>query len=332
MNRIKKDDPCAGTLSRRNMIGGLAAAGLAATKLSASPAEALAEGGPCRMFSSLSPGSIGMKTGPKESIALAAEFGFGGVEPNAAFLADLSLEARNELRAEMKSKGLRFGTGGLPVDFRGDEARFRSQLEALPRLAQALQAAEVGRVGTWIMPGHRELTYLENFRQHAARLREVARILKDSGLRLGLEYVGTPTVRQPQRYPFLHTMRELRELIGEIGTGNVGFLLDSWHWWTAGETEADIAALQPAEVVSVDLNDAPAGIPLEQQQDGKRELPCATGVIPVAAFLGALLRIGYDGPVRAEPFNKALNDMEDREACAAAAAALKKALALAGCR
>ena len=51
--------------------------------------------------------------------------------------------------------------------------------------------------------------------------------------------------------------------------------------------------------MSVDLNDAPAGIPVDEQVDNKRELPAATGVIDVKAFLGCLKEIGYKGPVRA---------------------------------
>ena len=48
-------------------------------------------------------------------------------------------------------------------------------------------------MGTWISPGHNHLTYLANFNQHAARLREVAKVLGDHGVRLGLEYVGPKT-------------------------------------------------------------------------------------------------------------------------------------------
>ena len=65
-----------------------------------------------------------------------------------------------------------------------------------------------------------------------------------------------------------------------------------------------------------------------EQIDSRRELPAATGVIDLKAFLGALVAIGYDGPVRAEPFNKKLNDMNDDDAIAATAAALRKAFAL----
>jgi sugar phosphate isomerase/epimerase len=123
-------------------------------------------------------------------------------------------------------------------------------------------------------------------------------------------------------------MAETKELIAEIGTGNVGFVLDSWHWWTAGDTIEDLRTLKNEQIVSVDLNDAPAGIPKEQQIDGRRELPRATGVIDLAGFLKALQEVGYDGPVRPEPFNKSLNDLENEAACAATIQAMKHAFAL----
>ena len=80
--------------------------------------------------------------------------------------------------------------------------------------------------------------------------------------------------------------------------------------------------------MACDLNDAPAGIPVDQQLDSQRELPAATGVIDLKAFLGSLVAIGYDGPVRAEPFNKTLNQMDNDDAIAATSAALRKAFAL----
>jgi len=190
-------------------------------------------------------------------------------------------------------------------------------VKSLPKIAAALAKAGVNRVGTWLPPAHNSLTYLQNFRQHARRLGEVARVLKDHGHRLGLEYVGTETSWKNRRYPFVHTMAETKDLIAEIGTGNVSLVLDSWHWWQAGDTAEDILSLKNEEIVSVDLNDAPSGVPKEQQKDGQRELPCATGVIDAAAFLKALDRIGYDGPVRAEPFNRALNELDNEAACTA---------------
>jgi sugar phosphate isomerase/epimerase len=151
--------------------------------------------------------------------------------------------------------------------------------------------------------------------------------MQDHDLRFGLEYVAPKTLWSAQRFPFVHTMVEMRDLIGEIGQPNVGFVLDSWHWYTAGEKKKDILGLKAEQVVSVDLNDAPAGIPVDQQVDSRRELPATTGVIEIAAFLGALREIGYTGPVRAEPFNEAVRRMAPEHAIAAAKAALEKAFA-----
>jgi sugar phosphate isomerase/epimerase len=316
------------SLDRRSFLREVAATGLAVAALPAVSRFARAADAPARkMTLCLSPGSIGLKVGQREAIELAAKHGFESIEPFGDFLAGLSAAEASELGATLKDRKLAWGTAGLSVDFRGDEARFNDGLKNLPKAADALQRAGVTRVGTWFMPGDNTFTYRQNFKRHADRLRAIAVVLKDHQLRLGLEYIGTHTLRG-QKYSFIHSLAEQRELIAEIGTGNVGVVLDSWHWWQAGDTAAQIQALPNEEVVSVDLNDAPAGVALDRQQDGQRELPAATGVIDVGAFLNALNRIGYDGPVRAEPFNKTVNSLSKDEACAVTIAALRKAFAL----
>ena len=273
-------------------------------------------------------GSIGVSARQPEAIELAARHRFESVGADAGFLASVADAQLSELRASLKEKNLIFGAAGLPVEFRQDQGKFEDSIKGLPAVARGLQRAGVDRIATWLTPCDGKLTYVQNFRQHTVRLREVAKVLKDYDLRLGLEYVGPKTSWASRRYPFIHTMAEMKDLISEIGADNVGFLLDSWHWWHAGDTAADILSLRGRDVIAVDLNDAPTGIPKEQQVDNRRELPCATGVIDVGAFLNALNQIGYDGPVRAEPFNQAVNQMSKDEACAAAADSLRKAFAL----
>jgi len=277
----------------------------------------------------LAPGSIGVTANSQQELnALAHRHGFEAVEPRTEELASMTPGQLAEARADLAAKGLTWAAAGLAVEFRKDDATFRTGLAQLPRLAAGLQRAGVRRVGTWLMPCSDDLTYRANFRQHAARLGEVARILRDHDLRLGLEYVGTQLVMVARKYPFVHTLAETRELIAEIGTGNVGLVLDSWHWTMAGDTVADLLTLKNDDVVSVDLNDAPKGLTKAQQKDGERELPMATGVIDMAAFLGALATLSYEGPMRAEPFNKALNAMDNEPACAAVIASMKQAVSL----
>ena len=83
-------------------------------------------------------------------------------------------------------------------------------------------------------------------------------------------------------------------------------------------------------MVACDLNDAPRSVPIDQQRDGVRELPCATGVIDLKAFLTTLVAIGYDGPVRAEPFNATVRSLPADAAVAATSRAMKRAFALLG--
>ena len=316
-------------LNRRQFITQTTFAALAGATLSRDVLEA-AEIKPRKMTLDLVCGNIGVSANQREAIELAARHGFESVGADGGYLASLSDDQVAELKTFMKTKGIVFGTAGLPVEFRRDQARFEESLSGLPKVAAGLQRAGVDRVSTWLTPCHESLPYLENFRQHAVRLRAVAQTLKDHGIRLGLEYVAPKTSWATRRYTFIHTLAEMKDLAAEINTGNVGFLLDSWHWWHAGDTVADLLALKGSDVIAVDLNDAPAGAPKDQMPDGRRELPCATGVIDVGAFLKALNEIGYDGPVRAEPFNQVVNKLPKEEACAMTANSLKKAFALIG--
>ena len=281
-----------------------------------------------KMTIHLTPGSIGVKATQQETIAYAKQYGFEAVEPQGVYLETLSPFEIDYLTAKVKAAGLVWGNASLPVDFRKDTPTFERDLAQLPAIAKALQRAGVTRLGTWISPSHASLTYIDNFAQHAERLKRVGRILGDHGQRLGLEYVGPKTLWASNRYPFLHTMAEMKNLLAAIGLPNVGLLLDSWHWYTAGETAADLVTLRNEDIVCCDLNDAPAGVPLDQQIDNQRELPLATGVIPVSEFLNALYRIGFDGPIRCEPFNATLRALPPDQALTAVAAAMKKAFAL----
>ena len=281
-----------------------------------------------RMTIDLICGNLGVKATQREAIDLARRHGFESVFPDAGELARLSDSEVATVRADLETSGLVFGAAFLAVDFRKDDETFALGLGELPAYARALQRAGVRRTGTWLPPGSDSLTYLQHFRQTARRLREVARLLGDHEVRLGLEYVAPKTAWTARRYPFLHTLAETRELIAEIGVAGVGLVLDSWHWYHAGDGAADVQALRNEDVVAVDLNDAPADVPKDQQRDNARELPLATGVIDAAAFLKALAAIGYDGPVRAEPFNEAVRRLPREEAVAATALAMKKAFAL----
>ena len=159
-------------LTRRKFIA-RTGTGLAAFQATGTSPGRSTPAGPARKFYAiLSFGRIGFNGTFEQSVELAHRYGFEGIDPDAGLFARLSDADLKRLLDDLASKNLKFGAAGLPVDFRKDEATFNEGLKKLPDAAKALQRAGVWRVSTWVLPSSNNLTYLQNFRTHACRLRE----------------------------------------------------------------------------------------------------------------------------------------------------------------
>ncbi len=277
---------------------------------------------------SLNPGAIGVSLDQNALLDAANRYGFEAIVPFPEELATWKESTQKSFIDKMAKADIIWGSAGLPMDFRKSEEVYDQGIKKLPKLCQALQQMGVTRMNTWIMPTHKTLSYRENFQQHAKRLGEIGKVLKDYNIRLGLEYVGPKTLMARDRFPFLHTMKEVKELITATEQDNIKIQLDSFHWYCAEETVEDLLTLTNDDIITVDLNDATAGRSAAEQIDGQRQLPGDSGLVDLKAFLNALVQIGYDGPIRAEPFNKVLNDMDNESALAATYRAMKNSFDL----
>jgi len=278
------------------------------------------------MYSNLNAGALVGGVDFEQSVQLAIDNGFGGVSPDVGYLTSLSDSDLATLRARLADHNLQWGAPGLGVDPGGADETVATQLAELRKQAAVLENAGVNRSVRYLWPTSDDLTYEQNLERHASRIAQIAGILGEHGIRLGLEYVGPKTLWSTGKYPFVRTLAQTQELIGATGAGNVGICLDTFHWFTAGESADDVRALTDADVVSADVNDGAAGVPADEQIDQQRELPGRTGVIDVAAFVQALRDIGYSGPVQVEPFNAALRALEPAQAVSETAQSLKAIL------
>lgn len=284
-----------------------------------------------KMYASLSLGAIGVTATLAEGIEVARSAGFKGLELDIREVARLVDEKGiREARKAFQQAGLQPGGWGLPVDWRGDDARYREGLAQLARLAEAGSQTSSTRTATWVLPFSDERPFAQNLRWHVHRFEPVARVLAEHGCRLGLEFIGPRTSRAGHTYEFVHTLDGMLDLCDAIGTGNTGLLLDSWHWYTSHGTVDDLRALSNGQVVCVHINDAPKGIPVDEQVDNVRCLPGETGVIDLVGFLTSLQAIGYDGPVMPEPFSEKLRGMAALEAARSTRDALLKVWTAAG--
>lgn len=282
------------------------------------------------MFKNLSPGAVGIKVPFEEALRLAGAHGFAGIDlpmgEMARIATEQSVDAVRDLLARAK---LRPGCWGLPVNWSGPEEQYRQGLETLERFAALGQAIGATRVTIWIPPASDERPFAENFRFHVERFQPIARVLAEHGCRLGLEFIGPETMRRGKKHGFIHTLDGMLALCAAIGD-NVGLLLDAWHWYTSHGTPAELDQLTNEQVVYVHINDAPAGIPIEEQKDNVRCLPLETGVIDMGLFLRKLNAIGYDGPVTVEPFSQRVREMSPEDAARATAESLRRSWQAAG--
>jgi len=155
-------------ISRRTMIAGSVAAVAAACSSSLEARVANRPSSKARKFTiDLRGSSIGVQGDQRQMIDLAVKHGFESVGADSWFMGGLSDEDIAKLKSDVAEKGLVWGSAGLPVEFRKDEAKFQEDLSGLPKRAAALQKAGGSRMGTWIMPCHENLTYVES-RQHGA--------------------------------------------------------------------------------------------------------------------------------------------------------------------
>lgn len=266
------------------------------------------------MYRNLSTGAIGVNVELAEAISLARENGFNGVDINLGEIERIATVQSIDIVREMFARaGIVAGGWGLPMDWRAPEPQYNEGLAQLERLAKLGSSIGANRVTMWISPASADLPYEENFRFHVERFKPIARVLKENGCRLGLEFIGPKTSRAGKQYEFIYTLGGMLELCAAIGD-NVGLLLDAWHWYTSHGTLADLEKLTNQQVVYVHINDAPAGIPVDEQIDNVRCLPGETGVIDLNGFLHALSAIGYTGPVTPEPFSAKVRALPPAEA------------------
>jgi sugar phosphate isomerase/epimerase len=267
-----------------------------------------------KFYKNLGHWHIGVSANQQQALDYAVKYGFDSISPDLGEFENKSSARIRDWVETMKAKGIRYSSSGLPVLFHRDQEQFQKGLARLPKYANLAGKLGIDRMVTWIIPGNNELTYLKNFDKHKKRLRQVAKVLGDTNIRLGLEFVGPKTTRLRFRFPFICTQLGMTELVKAIDTGNVGLLLDSWHWYTSHGTAQELLQLSNKDIIHVHVNDAPTGIPTDQQIDVRRKLPVTTSVIDLKGFINALVKIGYDGPVECEPFDKELSKMEDNTA------------------
>ena len=116
-------------------------------------------------------------------------------------------------------------------------------------------------------------------------LQRLADIAGRHGVRLGIE----PVCFSPFR-----TLDQAREVIGLVGSQRAGLVLDTWHLWVTGTRWVDVAELEAADIVAVQVGDCGPRRGAAWSDKDRTEFP-GDGLVPMDDALSAILRTGYRG-------------------------------------
>lgn len=137
----------------------------------------------------------------------------------------------------------------------------------------------------------------------AANVRDAADIASGFGLDLYLE---------PLAWARLNRCRHALAVIEQAGRDNVGLALDTWHFWTTGDTLDEVRALPGELIKAVHISD---GLDLDRETDVPdqsvhRDVVIGGGAIPLQEWVDAIKTTGYDGWWVSEMFSTRANEQD----------------------
>lgn len=274
------------------------------------------------MYICLNRGTTGGGLPLEEFVGIAAAGGFAGADVELGWA---ERHGQAELRDLYAARHMRFGGWGPPVDQRTEPARRDEGLKHLAAQATIARALAIDSCATWVMPSS-DLPFIENWNLHVERLKPVARVLGDHGLRLGLEFVSPWHIRRAKKHEFIYTPGLMLELADAVGP-NVGLVVDFWHVHWSATPWVQIGEIPKEKIVWCHWSDAP-DVPPEQARDNRRLLP-GQGVIDFKAAFAALKHAGFDGPVSLEAFH-VVSDLPPADAARKAWKACEKVVQAVG--
>ena len=263
------------------------------------------------MYSSFNARALGLKLSTDETLLLAHDHGFDGVDIMVRDAIEQGVDF-DALKLKMDDLDLHAGAFPLPFDWRGDDASFAEGLQVLALCARAANCLGIQRTGTWVLPEVPERfasndarsSYERTLDFHAERLSQIAGILDDLGIRLGLEVIGVASSRSGRFPAFIYRLDGLEPLIDRLNVhANIGAIVDAWHLYADDEPIANAFFHGVKKIVWAHVADLPFGAELSRAAmiDSVRGLPGEHGAIDAKSLLRVLYERGYGGPVTAEP-------------------------------
>ncbi len=265
--------------------------------------------------------TLGSEVPFTESVMAASKAGFEGLEifsleKARKYAESASVDELNSMFDSLSIEPIGFVLGGFVYK---NDPEFA---ESLPGLTEMMSlAGEIGaRNALVFVPSKGELDEGEATERAIQRIGEACDMAAQHGLIIGLEPIG--------KADFLNHPLQMLPLMSEVDASNLALTIDIFHFFTGGGTIQDLSHLVGKRINLIHVDDAPVR-PDVELDDSKRVLP-GSGGMEVVGFLRELRKIGFDGPLSVELFNRELWDMDPEAVAAMSKQALDAVMAQAG--
>ena len=155
-------------------------------------------------------------------------------------------------------------------------------------------------------------------RETADSLLRLSDAAADYGVRLALEFMAVPGSS-------VQTFAQCAEILETVDRGNVGMLLDTWHFCAGGSRPEELSALRGDRLFMVHVSDCPARAPFTAQR-AESYWP-GEGDAPLEELLRSVRATGYDGPCSVEVMDPNVLALPAGDAIRRAAETMKPLLA-----
>jgi sugar phosphate isomerase/epimerase len=172
----------------------------------------------------------------------------------------------------------------LPIESADPSERVRLRAEC-SRMAEVAAALGCPVLQVVALDEFESRDWAGQRRALVASLAELVELAAPHGVRLAVE----PVTFSPFR-----SLAQAHDVVHAVGVDHVGLCLDTWHLWTSGTPWEEVAALDPALILSVHLSDTAARSGPQWRDQDRTALP-GDGILPLREAVEAIRATGYDG-------------------------------------
>lgn len=230
------------------------------------------------MLKNFSPQGLGITGRQSELIELALTYAFRGMEVNMMDMLKRSQRTSFEDAAKyLRAAEIKIGTFDTGVDLDTTDDEFATQLAQVHPLAEVAQQLDAD-TATLRLPAATDVAaFPEFFETVTKRINQIAAVLAEKNIRLGLAFSAGAEKLEGKQFPFVNTVESFLALVKNVSADNVGYVIDTWDWHVGGGNMDQIKAVPTDKIFAVRYGELTEDATPDTAKSADRILPTVEG-------------------------------------------------------